>query len=145
MGYLCTRRIRNARQRVVECRDVGNRYCARSGAQHAVGPMKARRTPPFDPMQVYRNRDYVQHRLDRGVFEQINRSGLDASTLAMWTTGCIDAIDSMPGGANKASEHGSIQVYMQRDDYGTSPADRAWRERVAAEIIAEILAEEKNR
>ena len=100
-------------------------------------------TPPFDPMQVYRNRDYVQHFIDRGVWDAINTSKLDSSTLCMWTTGCIDAIDSMPGGANKASVHGAIQVYIQRDDYGTSPADRAWRERVAREIINEMMAELK--
>ena len=47
-------------------------------------------------LQDYRNRDYVQSKLDDAVFEAF--VGEDF-TLACMTTGCLDALDNLPAGS----------------------------------------------
>lgn len=63
--------------------------------------MKKRRLA-FDSLQPYRNRSYVAHLLDDRVFEAWNEDRDGACTLTLATTGCLDALDTMPAGSIRA-------------------------------------------
>lgn len=101
------------------------------------------RFAPFDPMQVYRNRDYACHRLDKRVFKALNESGLWSGTVHLSCSGCLDAIDQIPGGSMRGPECGAIQSYVGRDSMAMSPQERRDRDALAARLIDEILAEEQ--
>lgn len=93
-------------------------------------------------MQVYRNRDYVAHLLTPQMFSALN-SGSAACQVTLATTGCLDAIDSMPAG--------SMEDLCDGRYFDQSLINRnytlAERERMAAHakrIIDEIRAEESH-
>lgn len=92
----------------------------------------------YDPMQPYYNRNYTQHYLDEGTFVTLNQSGLDSSTISLMVMGCLDAIDSMPGGSIRGTKCGPIQSYTSRDSYGISAKDMAWREAFSEYVIAKL-------
>lgn len=90
------------------------------------------RTPLLDPMQVYRNRDYVHGAVDARVFEALNYEidGVWVGKLAF--TGCLDAICEMPAGA-MCGRHG---VRSQLTAHRESDSDS---EEAFAALIDEIL------
>lgn len=109
---------------------------------------------PYDPLQPYYNRSFMLHQLDRRHFDALNQTQVyrDAqgtlheagpAAVQFYNGYCLDAIDSIPGGSMCGPKCGPIQTYVQRNDLGTSPEDRRWREQFAARLIAEIMAEEK--
>lgn len=105
--------------------------------------MDSRRFPDYDPMQVYRNREYACHRLSPAMFKALNESGLDPSTAHLSCIGCLDAIGSLPAGSMKGNvRDGSIQSYVQREELHWSPQQRKERDALARRIINEILKED---
>jgi hypothetical protein len=112
------------------------------------------RAIPYDPVQPYRNRSYVLHKLDQRVFDALNKTPVwrDAdgvlreagpAAVSFINGYCLDAIDSIPGGSMLGSKSGPIQAYVQRNDLDTSPEYRRHRAEVVKRLIDEILAEEK--
>lgn len=51
--------------------------------------------PIREPLQDYRNRDYVLHLLDERVFDALNKG----SHVHLAFSGCIDALETLPSGS----------------------------------------------
>lgn len=100
----------------------------------------------FDPMQVYADRDYSCSRMSDQMFDALNTSGLDASTVRLSVSGCLDAIDSIPAGSMQGwdsrdgTERHVVPTYVQRSDSGMSPQQRRDRDERMRKIIDEVVA-----
>lgn len=55
-----------------------------------------------EPLQEYRNRDYVLHMMDDTVFDALNCD----SGLYLAASGCIDALDHIPSGSMRVVSNG---------------------------------------
>ncbi len=88
----------------------------------------------FDPLQVYRNRDYMCWALDNAVFNILNELELDPATVRLSCAGCLDAVDSIPTG----SCAGFAPTYNTRDDLCLTPEERKERDDWLEELIAEL-------
>jgi hypothetical protein len=104
---------------------------------------------PYDPMQVYRNRDYACHMMSNAMFDALNTCKLDSSTVILAASGCLDAIESIPAGSMKGTvtrDGREVLItprYIQRNDLEITPEQRANRDALVKQIIDEILAEER--
>ena len=92
------------------------------------------RKNPFDPMQVYRNRDYACHMMSDAMFDALNDSRLGHSAVMDAVSGCLDAIESIPAGSMRGTVTRDGQevlitpTYVQRSGMHLSPKERASRE-----------------
>jgi hypothetical protein len=84
-------------------------------------------------------------RLDQRHFDAANRDNGNG-TLMFIGGGCLDAPEKMPGGSVKGYGKGihayGLPFWVARADMEMSPEEKARREALAEEMIAEILAEE---
>lgn len=91
-------------------------------------------TRPFDPLQVYRNREYACHMLSDQMFDALNSPELEASTVFLSSAGCLDAVDDIPAGSmrgltlSKGWERMVIPTYVSRDDLARTPEQKARRD-----------------
>ena len=99
--------------------------------------MKVRRARA--DLQEYRNRTYIGHLYDDRVFDLLNEG---EDTTFLFAQGSIDALDWIPAGAMYRSGDYIEQRSCER---GRTLAELEEEAREVEEIIAEILAEEKNR
>ena len=90
--------------------------------------------PQRHPHQDYRNRDYVQHLLTDEMFDALNTG--DENTLALATSGCLDAIDYFPAGSMiETTSPYYDQSFIER---GVSLEQRRQFDSVIDGILAEV-------
>lgn len=86
-------------------------------------------------LQSYRQRDYVAHLLDDRVFEAWNEDRAGTCTLTLASTGCLDALETLPAGSVVAQ----CNRYMRPSTYERG---RGWQEVRDADALIEALLNE---
>mgnify|MGYP003345043247 CR=1 FL=1 len=86
--------------------------------------------------RIYANRNYMLRRLDAVQFAQMNQDGHTIGLCGY----CLDAPDDIPAGSMKSGGGWPLQSNTVR---GMTAAELDERNRLADELIAEILREER--